>query len=166
MDFNPDTWGTVADWVGGLGTTAAFVATAIVVYRDAKVRKIAQAMQIAYVVHRPDNFAEVMLQGKETPVDYLLSNMSQEPIYDVVQFDPYGKREPISYTDVLLPHKQIELAKNQEDRIDPPLVSFRDNAGNRWIRSASGKVHPVRGSARKQKLPVGFNNTAEGLLFW
>lgn len=27
MDFNPDTWGTVADWVAGLGTTAAFIVT-------------------------------------------------------------------------------------------------------------------------------------------
>lgn len=36
MDFNPDTRGTVADWVGGLGTIAAFLAPALVINRDAK----------------------------------------------------------------------------------------------------------------------------------
>lgn len=100
MDFNPDTWGTVADRVGGLGTTAAFLITGFVVYRDAKVRKSAQAMQVANVVRKPDDFMNALFQGKDVPVDYILSNMSPEPIYDVVQLNPYDNREPIAYTDV------------------------------------------------------------------
>lgn len=47
-DFNPGIWGTVADWVGGLGTTAAFVAAVIVIGKDANVRRLAQARKVAY----------------------------------------------------------------------------------------------------------------------
>jgi hypothetical protein len=54
MDFNPDTWGTVADWVGGTGTTLAFLATAYVVWRDAKVRREAQARKVAYYLREVD----------------------------------------------------------------------------------------------------------------
>lgn len=123
-------------------------------------------MQVAYIIRKPDDFLEAMLQNKDVPVDFVLSNMSQEPIYDVNQFNHSDGFEPIAFTEVLLPNGRIELAKDQFDRIDRPLISYRDNSGNRWIRSATGKVHSVRGSVRKQKLPVGFNNTAEGLLFW
>jgi hypothetical protein len=49
MDFNPDTWGTVADWVGGLGTTAAFLAAVVVITKAAKVRKIAHARRVVFV---------------------------------------------------------------------------------------------------------------------
>lgn len=166
MDFNPNTWGTVADWVGGLGTTAAFLITAFVVYRDAKVRRGAQAMQVAYIVRKPEDFLDAMLQGKDISVDYILSNMSPEPIYDVIQFNLSDGLELIAYADVLLPGKHIELAKDQFDRIDPPLIGFRDNSGNRWIRSTSGYVHTANRKLHKQKLPFGFNNTAQGMLFW
>jgi hypothetical protein len=48
MVFNPDTWGTVADWVGGLGTTPAFLATAYGITCDVKVRRESQARKVAY----------------------------------------------------------------------------------------------------------------------
>lgn len=54
MDFNPNTWGTVAEWVGGLGTAAAFLITAFVVYRDAKVRRMAQVRKVVFTVETLD----------------------------------------------------------------------------------------------------------------
>jgi hypothetical protein len=42
------TWGTVGQWVGGIGTTLAFTATFYVIRRDAKVRRYAQARKIIF----------------------------------------------------------------------------------------------------------------------
>jgi hypothetical protein len=45
---DPKVWGTVAQWVGSLGTTSAFFATFYVILKDAKVRRQAQASHVAY----------------------------------------------------------------------------------------------------------------------
>jgi hypothetical protein len=63
MDLNPDTWGTFADWVGGIGTTLAFLATAAIIYRDSKVRREAQARKIAYYFREVDRSPEEV-QGR------------------------------------------------------------------------------------------------------
>ncbi|WP_181405855.1 hypothetical protein [Pseudarthrobacter phenanthrenivorans] len=48
MDFDPDT--SAPSPIGfGLGTTAAFVAAVVVITKDAKVRKLAQARKVVYV---------------------------------------------------------------------------------------------------------------------
>lgn len=165
MDFNPDTWGTVADWVGGLGTTAAFLITGFVVYRDAKVRRSSQARQVAYYLRRPKDY---LFNRLSVEVDYFISNMSQEPIYDVMHYyksddDSLGI---LDYKDVLLPNQEYQFPEVQHMLSDPPLISFRDNSGNLWIRSASGYVHPARKKWMSERLPDGFNKTAPGLGLW
>lgn len=166
MDFNPDTWGTVAEWVGGLGTTAAFLITAIVVYRDTKVRRESQARQVAYIVRKPAGYIYASLQGKEIPVTYVISNMSPEPIYDVLQYTRGhlpGHMSLIHHLDVLLPTAEFEIPQQDFNRKDPPLLCFRDNSGHRWLRSVSGYVHPAGRKWLVQRLPANFNKSAPGL---
>lgn len=164
MNFDPATWGTVADWVGGIGTTAAFAATFVVIRRDAKVRRESQARQIAYFLRKPEGYKYLVLDEQEEPVDYFVNNMSPEPIYDVVQFYRSDNALGIlDYKDMLLPQQEYEFPQADYTRIAPPLISFRDNSGNMWIRSVSGYVHPGGRKWMSELLPENFNKTAPGL---
>ncbi|WLQ05677.1 hypothetical protein [Arthrobacter oryzae] len=157
MDFNPDTWGTVADWVGGLGTTAAFVATAFVFFRDAKVRRIAQARKIVYIAEATEFYSIASTafrdtgDGLPTPIhEYILKNLSDEPIYGVRFIASGGPRKGRRLTarEVVLPGD----AFTYEDELDyPPVVAFRDNSDVSWVRNIKGKIHPTSAPWLTQK---------------
>lgn len=169
MEFNPDTWGTVAEWVGGLGTTAAFLITGLVVYRDAKLRRSAQARQVAYYVRRPKDYLFDSLSGKLVRLEYFVSNMSPEPIYDVIQYYKSNDGSPdiIDHKEVLLPSQEHQFPDYDYLIGDPPpLISFRDNSGKVWIRSVLGYFHAASPNWRCVRLPDGFNKNAPGLGPW
>ncbi|MCP9000355.1 hypothetical protein NFC73_11540 [Pseudarthrobacter sp. RMG13] len=156
MDFNPDTWGTVADWVGGTGTTAAFVAAVVVIAKDAMVRKIAQARKVVYVAEIKTVYRTTDAYGVTRPEEithYVLKNLSDEPIYRVFFYAHTGAMaaEPLDSTPVILPGE----AYAYELEIDePPLACFRDNSDVGWIRNIKGKVHPYRGRPLEQDFPI------------
>ncbi|BCW78311.1 hypothetical protein [Arthrobacter sp. NicSoilC5] len=145
MDFNPDTWGTVADWVGGLGTTAAFVATAIVINRDAKVRKLSQARKVVYITEEFGIPASTDADGNvsfDMSTRYIVQNLSEEPIYDIRLYARHqdgSRRWLAAEYDILLPEKAFTLNAQFDEA---PLVTFRDNSGARWIRDKGGRVLP------------------------
>jgi uncharacterized protein YcfL len=151
MDFNPDTWGTVADWVGGLGTTAAFLITAFVVYRDAKVRKLAQARKIVYVSEETEyvSLVTASFHNYSTgPVPHLhrytLKNLSDEPIYRVFFYahDGLRKGQALDAKEVVLPGAEFSY---EAEANEAPLACFRDNSDVGWVRNIKGKIHPYRG---------------------
>lgn len=168
MDFNPDTWGTVADWVGGLGTTAAFLITGFVVYRDAKLRRSAQARQVAYYVRRPKDYLFDRLSGRDVQEDYFVSNMSPEPIYDVIWYYKSDENSLglLDHKGVLLPSQEHPFPEIEHSLDEPPLICFRDNSGNLWIRSVAGYFHPAKQKWMDAQLPDGFNRSAPGLGLW
>ncbi|WP_026536951.1 hypothetical protein [Arthrobacter sp. 9MFCol3.1] len=145
MDFNPGTWGTVADWVGGLGTTAAFIAAVVVIAKDAKVRRIAQARKVVYITLEGSAFEKDEATGqtrRRNTIRYVLKNLSDEPVYSVrfiVRSGPYrGLR--LGAKDVVLPGEDF-ACKLEAD--DPPVAVFRDNSDVRWVRNIKGKIHPI-----------------------
>ncbi|MFB9654787.1 hypothetical protein [Pseudarthrobacter oxydans] len=147
MDFNPDTWGTVADWVGGLGTTAAFVAAVVVIAKDAKVRKLAQARKVAYTWEDTDTYslATVAFHEEEdgpTPSikRYTLSNLSDEPIYRAIFYHhgPHHVLQFLAQQAIILPGAKFSY---ESDEGQPPLVTFRDNSDVGWIRGLSGRIY-------------------------
>ncbi|MHA7209674.1 hypothetical protein [Arthrobacter sp. MDT1-65] len=142
MDFNPDTWGTVADWVGGLGTTAAFFAAVLVIARDAKVRRIGQARKVVYTSEKL-NLIQLTLKGHESgPVEnqsYILTNLSDEPIYDVFLMVGGYNGEIAGSKEVLLPSQSYSVALQSSKKA--PTALFKDNSQVAWIRTVSGKVH-------------------------
>lgn len=142
MDFNPDTWGTVADWVGGLGTTAAFVAAVVVIAKDAKVRKLAQARQVVYVSENGIVYRNADANGVTHPEevrDYILKNLSDEPIYKIYFYyqDRAKRLRYLSRCNVVLPGADFIYQGGDEHL---PLVAFRDNSGNGWVRSLAGGI--------------------------
>ncbi|MDN4611459.1 hypothetical protein [Arthrobacter burdickii] len=148
--MNPDTWGTVADWVGGIGTTAAFVAAVVVMAKDAKVRKIAQARKVVYVAETTQLMAISVPGGPSygggTSTRYILKNLSDEPIYRVFFYAHAGSKAgtALDSTAVILPGDEFSY---DFDIDEPPLACFRDNSNIGWIRNIKGKVHPYRGRA-------------------
>lgn len=142
MDFNPDTWGTVAEWVGSIGTTLAFLATFIVIRRDAKVRRIAQARRIVYTVETL-NLMQLTIKGHEPPAlmdkSYSLTNLSDEPIYDVFFLIDGANGQIPASKDVVLPGEVFSA--EVETGVKAPIVLFRDNSETAWIRNVNGKIH-------------------------
>lgn len=143
MDLNPDTWGTVADWVGGLGTTLAFLATAVVIYRDSKVRREAQARKIAYYYREVDRAPEDV-RGKYTKWwMHEVHNLSDEPIYRVQHHEIHGDiRLPVHlrFRDVLLPGQSFTIQEERFPSKSRREVQFLDNSGRAWIRTLRGDL--------------------------
>jgi hypothetical protein len=88
MNFDPSIWGTVADWVDGIGTSLAFVATFVVILRDARVRRYTQSRKVGYVVETtkpmplPGSGHEDIALDEQTR--FVVKNLSDEPLYDVL----------------------------------------------------------------------------------
>lgn len=156
MDFNPDTWGTVADWVGGTGTTLAFLATAFAITRDVKVRREAQARKVAYYFHEVDR-APDEVQGKYTKWwVHEVHNLSDEPIYRVQhhRVERDGMRMPIQlrFRELLLPGQSFTIREGGYPSKSRREIQFLDNSGRAWIRTLRGdlKAHtPVRDGLRE-----------------
>lgn len=145
MDFNPDTWGTVADWVGSIGTTLAFVATFVVILRDAMVRRRIQARKVAF--HGEVTTWEEATDGKPEVLDNDVSfvNLSDEPIYKVFMYDNNRNVWPEMWW---LPSEEIVLpgAKVTWSARGPKAdvhVTFADNSGQGWLRTTRGDLHPI-----------------------
>lgn len=134
MDFNPDTWGTVADWVGGLGTTAAFIAMAIVINRDAKARRMFQARKVVFLSEATQ--LKVPTQGRNFQMKYTLQNHSDEPIYRVMFYTQQGyKDQDFVDAKIVLPPGALHTCAHIGYDNDPPIcVTFRDSSGLGWIR--------------------------------
>jgi hypothetical protein len=144
MDFNPDTSGTVADWVGGTGTTLAFLATAYVVRRDAKVRREAQARKVAYYLREVDRAPDEIV-GKYTKWwIHEIHNLSDEPIYRVKphEVNQRGVRIPIvrRFREVLLPGQSFTIQEAFYPSPGRREIQFLDNSGRPWIRTLKGDL--------------------------
>lgn len=139
-DLNPDIWGTYADWVGGLGTTAAFVAAVVVIAKDAKIRRLAQARKIVYTLEILD-LVEVALKGRPDPIKdqrQTLTNLSDEPIYHVfLMIGGYG--DIAGNKAVVLPGDSFSVDLEFGEKA--PTALFKDNSQIAWVRTISGKVH-------------------------
>lgn len=168
MDFNPDTWGNVAEWVGSVGTTLAFVATFIVIRRDADVRRRAQARKVVFVYDhvnaKPILLDKSKLKGPQTIFELefdqkerrlAVMNLSDEPIYDVYF---RGRRQSASFIkgkNILLPNDKFEVVLPAHHPI--PVVHFRDNSGQGWTRAERGMVSPIH-SHRLYQNPEALNH--------
>lgn len=144
MDMNPDIWGTVAEWVGGVGTTLAFLATASIIYRDSKVRRLAQARKIAYYF-RPEDRGPAEVDGRYTKWwIHEVHNLSDEPIYGVKQYQLDSRRlsDPLylRVKEILLPGEIFRIREKRYPSKSRRGIIFSDNSGRPWIRTLGGKL--------------------------
>jgi hypothetical protein len=132
---DPATWGTVGQWVGGVGTTLAFGATFYVIRRDAKVRRYAQARKIVFYDTYDTDVRYDELNEKHY-FDCIVKNLSDEPIYDVALID-IPDNDDLAL--ILLPQEALTYTQITGF---PSSISlyFRDNAGLYWSRSSSGNL--------------------------
>lgn len=134
MDFNPDTWGTVADWVGGLGTTAAFGVAASVVALDLRQRKRAQAEAISYHYQIAD-FTDLVVDDYR----YQVRNDSGLPIHGIRLFDKADPQTRVSPSGPLLPGEIWTHRTTTWDRFTMPSLAFVDSAGRKWTKDVGGR---------------------------
>lgn len=173
MYFDTNVWGTVAEWVGGLGTTLAFGITALVVFRDAKVRRESQARKIAYYLRDVDRETHE-ISGKYTKWwDLEVHNLSDEPIYRIQQHNlveigpprepsylvPRHNREKarpphrprfyalprnMRFHEVLLPGEKCVIREPRFPSKSRSEVHFVDNSGRTWVRMLNGSLRENR----------------------
>lgn len=139
--FDSSVWGTVGDWVTGLGTVSAFGATFYVIRRDAKERRRSQAKKTSlYVITRQRAPEEV--EGKHKVwYDLTFKNLSEEPVYDVYFMMVEGKRliDSLGYEEIVLPGEIRERRYHYSNVTFGGVdVIFRDNSGKNWRRNVRG----------------------------
>jgi hypothetical protein len=144
LNFDPATWGTVADWVGGTGTTLAFLATAYVVWRDAKVRRGAQTRKVAYYMRVADRASNEIVGKYTNWWIHEIHNLSDEPIYrgKPHMVNERGVRIPIvhRFREVLLPGESFTMQEEFYPSPGRQEIQFLDNSGRPWIRTLRGDL--------------------------
>jgi hypothetical protein len=161
-------WGTVPDWLAGIGTLAAFFVALRVLAKElearleqAEDRRREQARLVSAWVSTPED---------DLPPEFTLivRNGSNEPVYQVkasmVPYDsPYGSdpedgtgqpRSVVETSEILPPGKDWQTYFDPRSRIVPGPVSmsFTDAAGRRWTRYPDGRlVEPDRPQRRSRK---------------
>jgi hypothetical protein len=118
--YDATVWGTAAQWVSGLGGTAAFLATSYVIWRDARLRRTAQLRKITFY---------------ERPVDEgivaTLVNRSDEAIYRVC----LRNRDLAEWKSALLPGEPLEIRMDT----DGASAIFTDASGTIWSFTSPDK---------------------------
>lgn len=139
-------WGSVAEWVSGIGTLLAFFVAFAFGGRELRLQRKAR---------RDDELRQARLVvvgephwGPGTPIYVSVHNFSDQPIYEVkpqikvaVGDDDDGRAQGIEIQ-FLAPGERREfefrpVAADYEMSIESPEVYFLDNSGRRWRRSAT-----------------------------
>lgn len=147
LQYDPAVWGTVGQWASAIGTTLAFLATFYVIRRDARIRKRQQAAKVAFFqVDRPREPEEVDGKWDRWYVG-TVSNLSDEPIYDVyLMMVKRGRRrqwvDSLLSREILLPGEAAERSSEYSNSFREVDAVFRDNAGYHWQRTISGRLIP------------------------
>jgi hypothetical protein len=145
--YDATLYGSVGQWVGAVGTTAAFGATFYVILRDANLRRKSQARKVAFYIERTYRNGESAAQGHNpTSYDYTVHNQSDEPIYSATI---YVERPGFTLYDAalgsidwLLPDKKdhVSLKVLPHEVRGVAFTIFRDNSGDWWRRDTEGRL--------------------------
>jgi hypothetical protein len=139
MDFNPDTWGTIADWVGGLGTAAAFGITAFVIGGDVQRRRRDKASRVSYYFELVEPAS--LRDNPRNDYRYHVHNYSDNSIYSVFLYHSVNIEDrKMKVETVLLPGDEWTIRTGDWDYANMPRLAFRDAHGKRWNKDKSGKL--------------------------
>jgi hypothetical protein len=184
--FCPDAvaWGTVGEWVSGIGALAA-VLFSVVIYmrerrdklsaqaalqtREDQDRELARTRQARQVfVWRQPAIERYRDQGSDDGVN--MHNGSDLPVFDVLLLG-YSSRngraalEPEGdFQDMILPNDGFTSWSSGAPLQDHVLVIFRDANGARWARDAQGNLieNPDPDEMRKPHPPENADRASEG----
>ena len=161
-------WGTVPEWVTGVGTVGAFAFAAIVYYRDRRAthreRRMAQARQVDCWLHRAQ-WALTSDEDEEPPdwsieLTIALSNGSDQSVkagtvgvqrgstaerilISVGTIPPTAKGSPALRTTFLTPNDGEDVERLPSHLLQGMFrlhLSFIDTAGIWWDRDSSGHL--------------------------
>lgn len=147
-------WGSVPEWVGGIGAAAALWFLGQQWRRDAGVRREtaaqterAQASLVSAWVGDSLTQADLAAAGIDgtAGLRLVLRNGSKEPVYDALAINP-ATGQPARQYPVVPPEFDIDLevavpeAPSALNPFVPVEVRFRDAAGRRWHRDRHGML--------------------------
>lgn len=150
VQFDPDEWGTVAEWVAAIGTAGAFAATVLLLRTEARARRAAEAYrrseQARLVAAWPTSVTEAQPENEygnavEDGVTVAWHNRSEEPVSDVVIVID---GQPEDHLEVLPPGitggRSYRTPPATSARWPSIEIHFIDAAGQLWRRDAAGRL--------------------------
>ena len=173
-------WGSVPDWIAGVGSVLAFVAFGIAFLWEVRKRRIderrsalnserAQAAEVSCWLSRPtpsNLYSTVVSVFRKATIH--VTNSSKLPVYDasVLLWAPIIVTEPIlwqRYT--VLPPVAEPLVISSEESDDAEgvrilryatgvSIRFRDSQGTWWYRSRDGRLHRLTSSTWREAFDV------------
>lgn len=151
-------WGSVGEWVGGLGGLLAVVAVTIVARLEHRARKAEEARRQREDDHRGQSQALLIhatMTSREDHEDgvvvcrWAIENTSESIVYDVVA-KVSGTNELHRRDDPLAPgkHRLVEHTREWPAGTEPPVIGleieFRDITGKFWSRDIDGNLREGR----------------------
>jgi hypothetical protein len=156
-------WGSIAEWVSGMGTLLAFLLAFVFGLRELRMQRLArrddEMRQARLVIMRePDWFSRI-----PEHVYVYVHNFSDQPIYEVKPqitifregtewitksmriflIEP-GKDQEFDFFLGEADEMDVDEIRADEITVENPYVYFLDNSGRRWRRSAGGSAEPER----------------------
>jgi hypothetical protein len=165
-------WGNVAEWVGGIGTAGAFVATYLLLRHELATRRVqreaderAQANQVAaWMGTFPQDGSAI---GGRPVLN--VGNQSTSPVYDVVAKATAVDESGVFVEDSWQAFGPVDTKRGTyATRVDKDArveLWFTDSAGLRWNRDADGALNLVGRPDAKASMGTGWVRRVRHLLF-
>ena len=152
MDLSDVQWGTVADWLSGIGTVAAFFVTYRALQHEIRQRRAERRQErIEHARQLRVELVDRTTTEDEDDWTAVVTNTSDQSFFAiVVHLDPPTGADVQGTIENVLPHSrhEIRLAPSSTPRRDGPppkvWVEYDDARGRRFVRDPSGIVEPCR----------------------
>jgi hypothetical protein len=131
-------FGSVPDWIGGVGTTLAFAVALTVLFLDLSGRMRNQASQVSAWIARGPSGAEVYI-----------ANQSSVPVYDICATPRlFGTEYDVIRYPILQPGEKrsaltidnVPRSRDISNELFGVEMLFADSAGRRWNRAINGEL--------------------------
>jgi hypothetical protein len=144
-------WGSVPDWLAGIGAVAALLFLAVALLREIRARRTDEARRDAerrdYETRHARRVSVTVLHASGLSLELEIANDSDGPIFDVVPaYEGPDVRNPVRIARI--PASDVTRASVGSSALLTtgaevvPIVTFTDVDGLRWRRAAGGR--PVR----------------------
>ena len=148
MDPSDIQWGTVADWLSGIGTVAAFAVTYRALQREIRQRRAEKRQErIEHARQLRVELVDRVADSDGTGWRLLVNNTSDQSFFAiVVHLDPPTGEHVQGTIDDVLPHSRHEIrlatpSSSVRGAAPPRIwVEYDDARGRRFVRDPSGIV--------------------------
>lgn len=153
--LNPAVWGTVAAWVGAVGSSAAFLLAAQVYRRDSKLHRYEQAIMVRF----EETSAPAVAIAAMNPENLVLEvhNTSDRAIYSV-SGHLYSRSLYEIASDGMSFGPAADPQRVDEESLRSSLFYYRQASGHIWPSPRTDRIAPGESAEFKFVVPYTFHH--------